>query len=248
MRDLPELDEQSRDLFGLPPVLPRRANGYVEPGEPRALKVRRHTIVSVKFLLERFGNPVEGLLRMASYNVEDLAAFLGISKHEAWVEKRLLLAMAAPYLVSKMPQGVVVAPMTGLTIAGFNFGGSAPGEAGADGVAPQGAAPGEHGFVDQALIKELKEEVTIDGEAVEIPSTDLVGGLKNHGRSGVGEAANRHGGGVLTLGDLFASLNGEGTVFNGQPSEASAVAVERLEPEPDPQPETTGDANSANPP
>jgi hypothetical protein len=82
-------------------------------------RVRGHTMVSVKFLLEKFGNPIEGLLRVASYDVDDLALFLQCSRHDAWIEKRLLLALAALYVVSKMPQGMVLAPLTRLT--GFNF-------------------------------------------------------------------------------------------------------------------------------
>jgi len=110
------------DLFGLPVVLPRRSGARApdsEPSERRPKQVRRRTLVSVQYLLEKFGNPIEGLLRMASYDIDDLAVFLQVSRHEAWIEKRLLLAAAAPYLVSKMPQGHVIAPAPGLTITGL---------------------------------------------------------------------------------------------------------------------------------
>jgi hypothetical protein len=107
----------------LPLRLPRRGTkGEIEPADRPPRQVRRNTLVSVKYLLEKFGNPIEGLLRMASYDVDDLAVFLQCSRHDAWIEKRLLLALAAPYVVSKMPQGMVVAPMTGLTVTGFDFG------------------------------------------------------------------------------------------------------------------------------
>jgi hypothetical protein len=121
-----ELEAAPRDLFGLPVRLPRRHRNSAleEPADRPPRQVRRHTLVSVTYLLEKFGNPIEGLLRMASYDVDDLALFLQISRHDAWIEKRLLLAMAAPYVVSKMPQGLVVAPVTGLTVTGFNFGGA----------------------------------------------------------------------------------------------------------------------------
>jgi hypothetical protein len=137
------------DLLGLPPPTRIRAPDS-RMRAPRRL--RRSTSVSVEYLLQRYGNPIEGLLQMASIPIEELAARLSISLHDAWVERRLLLAMAAPYLVSKMPSGLAVVPMSGLNVAGLSaiFGAPdpAPGEDGVDGSCAPGMAPGENGFDD----------------------------------------------------------------------------------------------------
>jgi hypothetical protein len=126
------------------------------PSPPK--RSRRSTLVSARYLLETFGNPIEGLLRMASFDVEALAEYLQISRHEAWIEKRLCLGMAAPYLVSKMPQGMVVAPAAGLTIAGLEkFFGPASAENDVNGSAPPETAPGEDGF-DGVTIGGLGED------------------------------------------------------------------------------------------
>jgi hypothetical protein len=140
------LEDAERDLFGLPVVLPQRGRNAAEPADRAPKQVRRRTLVSVRFLLEKFGNPIEGLLRMASYDVDDLAVFLQCSRHDAWIEKRLLLALAAPYVVSKMPQGMVVAPVAGLRVTGFNFGAA-------------GDAPAERSDV----VEHLEDEVRING-------------------------------------------------------------------------------------
>ena len=139
------LEDAERDLFGLPVVLPQRGRNAAEPADRAPKQVRRRTLVSVRFLLEKFGNPIEGLLRMASYDVDDLAVFLQCSRHDAWIEKRLLLALAAAFVVSKMPQGMVVAPVAGLRVTGFNFGAS-------------GDAPAERSDV----VEHLEDEVRIN--------------------------------------------------------------------------------------
>jgi hypothetical protein len=167
-----------RDLFGLPVVLPRSSGARApddEPGERRPKQVRRRTLVSVQYLLEKFGNPIEGLLRMASYDIDDLAVFLQVSRHEAWIEKRLLLAAAAPYLVSKMPQGHVIAPAPGLTITGFNFADPPPGTT-ADNVTSHragngAAAPGDSEYTELGLIERLQQGMTIEVEAQALPET-----------------------------------------------------------------------------
>jgi hypothetical protein len=155
-------DGCERDLVGLPLVLPRRGQRMhsVEQGAPRRPKrVRRSTLVSARYLLETFGNPIQGLLRMASFDVEALAEYLQISRHEAWIEKRLCLGMAAPYLVSKMPQGMVVAPAAGLSITGLEkFFGPAPDQNDVDSGTPPETAPGEGGF-DGVTIDGLDEEI-----------------------------------------------------------------------------------------
>ena len=164
------------DLFGLPVVLPRRSGARApdsEPSERRPKQVRRRTLVSVQYLLEKFGNPIEGLLRMASYDIDDLAVFLQVSRHEAWIEKRLLLAAAAPYLVSKMPQGHVIAPAPGLTITGFNFA-DPPGttaDIATNNRAGKGAAPDDTGYTELGLIEGLEQGMTIEVEAQALPET-----------------------------------------------------------------------------
>jgi hypothetical protein len=164
-----------RDLFGLPVVLPGRSGARApdgEPGERRPKQVRRRTLVSVQYLLEKFGNPIEGLLRMASYDIDDLAVFLQVSRHEAWIEKRLLLAAAAPYLVSKMPQGHVIAPAPGLTITGFNFADPPPGttaDATINGAGNGAAAPGD--IAGLGLIERLERGMTIEAEAQALRET-----------------------------------------------------------------------------
>jgi hypothetical protein len=166
-----------RDLFGLPVVLPRRSGERApdsEPSERRPKQVRRRTLVSVQYLLEKFGNPIEGLLRMASYDIDDLAVFLQVSRHEAWIEKRLLLAAAAPYLVSKMPQGHVIAPAPGLTITGFNLA-DPPGttaDIATNNRAGKGAAaPGDTEYTELGLIERLEQGTTIEVEAQALPET-----------------------------------------------------------------------------
>ena len=171
-----ELGEAPRDLFGLPVVLPRRGRNGDEPPDRPMRQVRRNTLVSVKFLLEKFGNPIEGLLRMASYEIDDLALYLQCSRHDAWIEKRLLLAMAAPYLMSKMPQGMVVAPISGLTVTGFNF----------------GAAPAASAGQQSDMVEYLDNEVTIDTAGEVVVETER-------------DAADVNGAAGLACGDLFGA-------------------------------------------
>jgi hypothetical protein len=177
-----------RDLFGLPVVLPRRSGARAPNGEPserRPKQVRRRTLVSVQYLLEKFGNPIEGLLRMASYDIDDLAVFLQVSRHEAWIEKRLLLAAAAPYLVSKMPQGHVIAPAPGLTITGFNFADPPPGTTADDatnyGAGNGAAALGDTEYSELGLIERLEQGMTIEVEAQALPETAAPEELGNFG-------------------------------------------------------------------
>ena len=84
--------------------------------------MRRRTLVSVQYLLEKFGNPIEGLLRMASYDIDDLAVFLQVSRHEAWIEKRLLLAADRALPRLEDAAGARHRPGARLRITGFNFG------------------------------------------------------------------------------------------------------------------------------
>jgi hypothetical protein len=179
--DAAEAEEAQADfgtLIGLPPARARPGEdieGQRRPKRKHAL--RKATLVSAEYLKARYGHPIETMLQMASIPVEELAARLQISLHEAWIERRLLLAMAAPYLVPRMPSTAVVVPTTGVDInileanLGKIFAGPppAPGEGGSDGESYPGMAPGSNGFDDPQLKGRIEREApkVFDGQIIE---------------------------------------------------------------------------------
>jgi hypothetical protein len=159
-------DEAQADfgtLIGLPPA-PRLGTQPEVQRSKRKHALRKATLISAEYLKARYGHPIETMLQMANIPVEELAARLKISLHEAWIERRLLLAMAAPYLVPRMPSTAVVVPMTGVDVnileanLGSIFAAPAPGENGLDGETYPGMAPGSNGFDDPQLRQRVERE------------------------------------------------------------------------------------------
>jgi hypothetical protein len=217
------------DLLGLPPVPVRERFPCGQP--KRTKKLRKATLVSAQYLTAAYGHPIETMLQMAAIPIEELALRLKITLHEAWIERRLLLAMAAPYLVPRMPQGVAVVPMTGVDVDRFGvalgpiFAATsepAPGENGIDGASHPGAAPGANGFDDPQLRQRIEREAgevffarqTIEATAETVVETDPAAHTEERKR------AAWHDEGPLDQkddpppGDLFGSPSGRARIAN----------------------------------
>jgi hypothetical protein len=205
------------DLLGLPPVPVRER--YPSGRHKRTKALRKATLVSAQYLLAAYGNPIETMLQMASLPVEELAARLRISLHEAWIERRLLLAMAAPYLVPRMPQGVAILPMTGVdmdnlgTALGPIFAATnepAPDESGEDGASHPGMAPGANGFDDSQLrARFAREAEAFTGETIEGLATIVVNGAGGAVAPGVSDPTLPAAGPAVKNGeDAFGDLFG----------------------------------------
>jgi hypothetical protein len=110
-------DAAVRDLLGM--VLPERR---VVPGRPPGRRnVRNQRIAD--YLLARYRDPLEGLVAMAGMGVTELAAALGCSPHEAFIEKRLCAQAALPYLHQRQPIAVDFSN-TGIVQLSINTGGA----------------------------------------------------------------------------------------------------------------------------
>ena len=102
-----EADEEDAQfgLFAPPLTEAGKAKAIVYkrgPGRPLGSRNRR-TERTAAFLLSRHRDPREILLEIAEANVDDLAALLQCSPHEAMQEKRLAAVGVLPYIAAKKP-------------------------------------------------------------------------------------------------------------------------------------------------
>lgn len=100
-----DAEEAQFGLFAPPQTKAGMAKAAVYrrgPGRPPGARNRR-TERTAAFLLARHRDPREILLEIAEANIDDLAALMQCTPHEAMQEKRLAAIGVLPYITSKMP-------------------------------------------------------------------------------------------------------------------------------------------------